>query len=283
MRKVGVIGGSGLYSLEGLKVKEEKKIVTPFGEPSDSFISGEMEGIEVVFLSRHGRGHRILPSEINYRANIYAFKVLGIERIISVSAVGSLKEDIHPMDVVIPEQFFDRTKRRIDTFFGDGIVAHVGVADPVCPVLSDILFESAREEGAIVHKGGTYVTIEGPSFSTRAESKVYRTLGFDVIGMTNITEAKLAREAEICYSTLAMVTDYDVWKEEDVDIQTVIEYLQRNTEMAKKIITRAVKMLPEKRDCPCSSALKDAIITSPELISHETKKKLNPIIGKYVK
>ncbi len=282
MGKIGIIGGSGLYSLEGLQIKEEKRINTPFGDPSDAFFLGEMDGTEVIFLARHGRGHHILPSEINYRANIYAFKMLGVEWIISVSAVGSLKEDIHPMDVVIPGQFFDRTKRRIDTFFGEGIVAHVGVADPVCPLLSDILFESAQKEGAKVHKGGTYVTIEGPSFSTRAESKVYRTLGFDVIGMTNITEAKLAREAEICYATMAMVTDYDVWKEEAVDIQGILEYLRRNIEMAKKILTRAVKILPEQRDCSCSEALKDAIITSPELISQETKQRLSAIIGKYV-
>ena len=283
MKKVGVIGGSGLYSLEGLKIKEEKKVKTPFGEPSDSFIIGGIDNIEVIFLPRHGKGHRILPSEINYRANIYAFKLLGVEWIISVSAVGSLKENIHPMDVVIVDQFFDRTKRRIDTFFGGGIVAHVGIADPVCPVLSEILFESAKKEGANAHKGGTYVTIEGPSFSTRAESKVYRTLGFDVIGMTNMTEAKLAREAEICYSTMAMVTDYDVWKEQDVNIQQVIEYLQKNAEMAKKIISRAVKILPDERKCLCSSALKDTIITSPDLIPPEIKRKLEPIIGKYIR
>jgi len=281
--KIGIIGGSGLYQIEGLEIKEERQVATPFGKPSDSYLIGELEGKEIVFLPRHGRGHKLLPSEINYRANIFGFKLLGVERIISVAAVGSLKEGIHPLDVVIPDQFFDRTKRRIDTFFGNGIAAHIGIADPVCPQLFEFLYQSAVACGATVHKGGTYVNIEGPSFSTRSESKFYRSLGFDVIGMTNLTEAKLCREAEICYATLAMVTDYDVWKEEDVDIQMVVRNLQKNAEMAKRIITEVIKRLPEERKCPCANALKDAIITSPDLIPQELKEKLKPLLGKYLK
>ncbi len=281
--RVGIIGGSGLYEISGLEIIEEKDIETPFGKPSDRYLLGRLGEVEVIFLPRHGKGHRILPSEINYRANIFGFKLLGAERIISVSAVGSLKEDIHPLDVVIPDQFFDRTKRRIDTFFGEGIAVHIGVADPVCPVLSDHLYESCQACGAQVHKGGTYVCIEGPSFSTRAESRFYRTLGFDIIGMTNITEAKLAREAEICYATLAMVTDYDVWKEEDVDIQMVVENLQKNAEMAKKIISHLIHNLPEERSCPCPHALKDAIITDPQLIPSSLKEKLKPLLAPYLK
>ncbi len=281
--RVGIIGGSGLYEISGLEIIEEKDIETPFGKPSDRYLLGRLGEVEVIFLPRHGKGHRILPSEINYRANIFGFKLLGAERIISVSAVGSLKEDIHPLDVVIPDQFFDRTKRRIDTFFGEGIAVHIGVADPVCPVLSDHLYESCQACGARVHKGGTYVCIEGPSFSTRAESRFYRTLGFDIIGMTNITEAKLAREAEICYATLAMVTDYDVWKEEDVDIQMVVENLQKNAEMAKKIISHLIHNLPEERSCPCPHALKDAIITDPQLIPSSLKEKLKPLLAPYLK
>ncbi len=282
MQRIGVIGGSGLYQIEGVNIKERKNLTTPFGAPSDAYLIGEFKGKEIVFLPRHGVGHRLLPSEINYRANIYGFKVLGVEWIISVSAVGSLKEDIHPLEVVIPDQFFDRTKGRISTFFGEGIVAHIGFRDPVCPVLSQILYEASEAEGARVHKGGTYVNIEGPSFSTLAESNFYRGLGMDIIGMTNLTEAKLAREAEICYATLAMVTDYDVWKEEDVDIQTVVENLSRNAELAKRIIGRAVEKIPVQRKCICSRALKDAIITDPSLIPEEIKEKLRPLIGKYI-
>ncbi|HUU51127.1 MAG TPA: S-methyl-5'-thioadenosine phosphorylase [Nitrospinota bacterium] len=282
--KIGVIGGSGLYKMEGLEVIEKKNLSTPFGDPSDSFIIGSLDGADVVFLPRHGTGHRILPSELNFRANIYGMKELGAEWIISVSAVGSMKENLYPGDIVIPDQFFDRTKKRINTFFGDGVVAHVPFADPVCPDLSSILFKAGEKIGAKIHKGGTYLCIEGPQFSTRAESKTYRAWGVDIIGMTNIPEAKLAREAEICYATVALVTDFDCWheSEEDVKIDAVLEIMNKNINTAKSIIKKAVKMISDKRTCICSEALKHTILTSKESIPEKTKKNLEIIIGKYI-
>ena len=236
--KVGVIGGSGLYEMETLTEVEQVKIETPFGDPSDEYILGTLEGVRVAFLPRHGRGHRISPSELNFRANIYGFKKLGVEHILSVTAVGSLKENIHPLNVVVPDQFFDRTRQRVSTFFGDGLVAHIAFADPICPDLSELIFQAAVENGARVHRGGTYLCMEGPAFSTRAESNVYRQWRMDVIGMTNLQEAKLAREAEICYATMAMVTDYDCWheEEEDVTVEAIIQNLMKNAALAKKII-----------------------------------------------
>jgi len=281
---VGVIGGSGLYEMEGLDHVETLSLTTPFGAPSDSFIVGRLEGVKVAFLPRHGKGHRISPSSLNFRANIYGMKMLGVQSIIAVSAVGSMKETIHPGDMVIPDQFIDRTTGRISTFFNDGIVGHVSFADPVCPVLSQILFESGKEVGATVHKGGTYICIEGPQFSTRAESKLYRSWGVDIIGMTNIPEAKLAREAEICYATIAFATDYDCWHETagDVSIGDVLRILAESTKIAKSAIRLAVKQIPEKRECLCSNALKYAVITGKKSIPEKTKKDLEPIIGKYI-
>lgn len=281
---IGVIGGSGLYEMEGLKGVREVKIHTPFGEPSDAFTTGSLGGVEMVFLPRHGRGHRFLPTEVNYRANIYGLKKLGVNRIISVSAVGSMKEEIEPGHIVIPDQFYDLTKHRRSTFFGEGVVAHVGFADPVCHDLSGTLADAGKKAGATVHNGGTYICMEGPQFSTRAESKIYRKWGVDVIGMTNATEAKLAREAEICYATLALSTDYDCWHEteEDVTVEAVIAVLMKNVETAKKIIKEAVSMMPAKRGCRCSEALKNAIMTKAELIPEKTKKDLELIIGKYI-
>jgi 5'-methylthioadenosine phosphorylase len=283
--KIGVIGGSGLYEMDGLGEVEEVRVMTPFGKPSDAITIGSLEGTKVAFLPRHGKGHRIMPTELPLRANIYALKSLGVEWIISVSAVGSLKEGIHPLDLVIPDQLIDRTKSRVNSFFGDGLVAHVGFADPFCPCLSQILHKKAREAGATVHNGGTYVVMEGPLFSTRAESQLYRSWGASVIGMTASPEAKLAREAEICYAILACVTDYDCWHagHESVTIDMVIDNLNRNTEMARSILKKAVAVIPEKRDCHCSTALKDAIITSPEFIPAHKKKELALLIGKYVK
>ncbi len=284
-KRIGIIGGSGLYELEGLRDIRAHKVQTPFGEPSDEFITGIMEDVELIFLPRHGRGHRILPSELNFRANIYGMKKLGAEWIISVSAVGSMKEEIRPGDMVLPDQFFDRTKGRISTFFGEGIVAHLPFADPVCPVLQDILYRACKNTGAYVHKGGTYICIEGPQFSTRAESRIYRAWGVDVIGMTNLPEAKLAREAEICYATLALATDYDCWHEteEDVSLEMVMKTMERNIERAKAIIKEAVKLIPSERTCQCKDALKNAIVTDPAYIPEETKKRLSIIIGKYIK
>lgn len=283
--KIGVIGGSGLYTMEGLTEIEEVGLKTPFGEPSDDITIGTLEGTRVAFLPRHGKGHRISPTELPVRANIYALKSLGVEWIISVSAVGSLREDIHPMDLIIPDQLIDRTKNRVNSFFGGGIVAHVGFDEPFCPELSRILFQTAREAGAEVHRGGTYIVMEGPQFSTKAESLLYRSWGASIIGMTANPEAKLAREAEICYATLAFVTDYDCWHEtcEIVTIDMVIENLRRNAEMAKKILKRAVAQIPEKRECICATALKDAIITSPELIPAKRKEELALLIGRYIK
>lgn len=283
-RIVGIIGGSGLYEMEGLENVKEEIVSTPFGDPSDNFIIGYLEGVKMIFLPRHGRGHRILPSEINFRANIYGMKKLGAQWIISVSAVGSMKEHLKPGHIVIPDQFFDRTKARINTFFGNGIAAHVSFSDPVCPVLSDCLFRSAMNIGAHVHKGGVYICIEGPQFSTKAESHIYRSWGVDVIGMTNLPEAKLAREAEICYATLALVTDYDCWHEaeEPVTAEMVMETLSKNIETSKKIIKNVIKILPDEKGCLCGSALKNAIMTQKEKISSELKKRLDILIGKYL-
>lgn len=281
---VGVIGGSGLYEMEGLEEVQTVSLTTPFGNPSDSFIVGRLEGIKVAFLPRHGRGHRIQPSSLNFRANIYGMKILGAQWIIGVSAVGSMKESIHPGDMVIPNQFIDLTKGRQNTFFSDGIVCHISFADPVCPVLTQILFRAGKEAGATVHKDGTYLCIEGPQFSTRSESKLYRTWEVDVIGMTNLPEAKLAREAEICYATIAFATDYDCWHEEaeDVSIGEVLRILAESTKTAKTAIRIAAKHLPEKRQCLCATALKHALITSKKFIPEKTKKDLEPIIGKYL-
>lgn len=282
---IGVIGGSGLYEMEGLTGVREVRVDTPFGEPSDAYITGNLGGVEMAFLPRHGRGHRYLPTEVNYRANIYGMKKLGVERVISVSAVGSMREDIEPGHIVVPSQFYDHTKHRKSTFFGNGVVAHVGFADPVCHGLSDILVNAGEKTGARMHRGGTYICMEGPQFSTRAESNIYRGWGVDVIGMTNATEAKLAREAEICYATLALSTDYDCWHEteEDVTVEAVIAVLMKNVETAKKIIKEAVPKIPAKRECHCKEALKNAIMTKAELIPEKTKKDLDLIIGKYIK
>ena len=281
---IGIIGGSGLYEMEGLTHLREERVPTPFGDPSDPFILGRLEGRPVAFLARHGRGHRLLPSELNFRANIYGFKTLGVQWIISASAVGSMREAIRPADIVIPDQFFDRTKARASTFFGDGLVAHVSFADPVCPQLSDHLSRAGREAGATVHRGGTYLCIEGPQFSTRAESRIYRAWGVDVIGMTNLQEAKLSREAEICYATMALVTDYDVWHETegDVSVEKVVAILHKNVATAKAIIRRVLPMIQGDRSCVCAHALKDAIITAPEAIADAAKQRLWPLVGKYL-
>jgi 5'-methylthioadenosine phosphorylase len=282
---IGIIGGSGLYQMEGLKVIEERKLNTPFGEPSDPYIVGEIDGVRVAFLSRHGRGHRVIPSDINYRANIFGFKLLGVHTILSASAVGSMKESYHPTDIVFPDQFIDRTRHRPDTFFGNGIVGHITFADPICAAVASIAFVAGREAGARVHERGVYVCIEGPQFSTRAESNLYRSWGVDVIGMTNLQEAKLAREAEICYATMALVTDYDCWHEtaESVSVEQIFGYLKANAEMAQRILRIAVpRAAARKRDCACASALQFAIVTDPAQIPAETKRSLAPIIGKYI-
>ena len=281
---VGVIGGSGLYDMEGLEEVQNVSLKTPFGDPSDSFTVGRLEGVKVAFLPRHGKGHRIQPSSLNSRANIYGMKMLGVQWIIGVSAVGSMKESIRPGDMVIPNQFIDQTKGRPSTFFNDGIVGHIGFADPVCPVLSQILFEVGKEVGATVHKDGTYICIEGPQFSTRAESRLYRTWGVDIIGMTNLPEAKLAREAEICYSTIAFATDYDCWHDaaEDVSVGEILRILAQSTKIAKSAIRHAINRLPGRRECVCANALKYAMVTAKKFISEKTKKDLQPIIGKYL-
>jgi 5'-methylthioadenosine phosphorylase len=283
-KMVGVIGGSGLYEMEGLEDVQSISLNTPFGEPSDSFIIGRLEGVKIAFLPRHGKGHRIQPSSLNFRANIYGMKMLGVQWIIGVSAVGSMKESIHPGDMIIPNQFIDRTVRRPNTFFTDGIVCHISFADPVCPVLSQILVQSGKAAGATVHQEGTYLCIEGPQFSTRAESNLYRTWGVDVIGMTNLPEAKLAREAEICYATIAFATDYDCWHQEasDVSIGEILRILAQSTKTAKSAIRMAIQDLPGKRECICATALQHALITSKKLIPEKMKKDLEPIIGKYL-
>lgn len=282
--KIGIIGGSGLYNIDGLTDVEKITVETPFGDASDQFTVGILEGKRVVFLPRHGSTHSILPGELNFRANIFGMKKLGVERIIAVSAVGSMKKEIKPLDIVIPDQFIDRTRGRIDTFFGNGIVGHVSVADPVCSCLADTLYESAKKAGATVHKGGTYLCMEGPQFSTRAESRTYRQWGVSVIGMTNLQEAKLAREAEICYSTLALSTDYDCWYEEEGDVTAdmVIQNLRKNVDTAKTIIKCVLPNLKEERKCLCVNAARDAIVTQKETIPNEVKEKLNIIFGKYL-
>ena len=282
---IGVIGGSGLYEMEGLADVRHVTIDTPFGRPSDEYITGELGGVRLVFLPRHGKGHRFTPSEVNYRANIYGMKKLGVERIISVSAVGSMREEIAPGHIVIPDQFIDRTKGiRKDTFFGGGIVAHVGFADPVCADLSADLYEAAVAAGATVHRGGTYVCMEGPAFSTRAESRMYRSFDVSVIGMTNLTEAKLAREAEICYGVIALSTDYDCWHEvhDDVSVEAVVAIIKQNVAQAKDIIRQAVGRIASERRCPCREALRYTIISDPTAIPVETRENLELLIGKYL-
>ena len=282
---IGVIGGSGLYEIEELTDIQEVVLDTPFGSPSDAYITGLLDGVKMIFLPRHGRGHRLLPSEVNYRANIYGMKKLGVEQIISVSAVGSMKEEIVPGHIVIPDQFFDRTQgKRASTFFGDGVVGHVQFADPVCADLSQLLYESASQVGATVHKGGTYICIEGPNFSTRAESNIYRSWGVDIIGMTNLPEARLAREAEICYATVALATDYDCWHTEhdDVSVEAVIAIIKQNVATARDIIKAAAKKLSGERRCACGEALKYSIMTHKELISETTRQKLAVLMGKYL-
>ena len=284
--KVGIIGGTGLYQLEGMTEVKEIKVKTPFGDPSDAITLGTLAGVKVAFLPRHGRGHRYSPTDLPARANIYALKSLGVEQIIAVSAVGSLKEQIKPLDMVIPDQIIDRTiARRPNTFFTDGIVGHIVFADPFCPVLRDRLYDATRKSGARGHDGGTCIIMEGPQFSTRAESELYRSWGADVIFMTGLPEAKLAREAEMCYATVAVVTDYDCWNalSEPVSTEMVVENLHKSVETAKKILRHAITTLPQQRDCICAHALKNAIITNPKLIPEQVKKDLAPIIGKYMK
>jgi 5'-methylthioadenosine phosphorylase len=282
--QIGIIGGSGLYDMAELTDREERTISTPFGDPSGPYVTATLRGRRVAFLARHGSGHRFMPSELNFRANIFGFKVLGVEWIISASAVGSLREDYKPLDLVIPDQFFDRTRGRVSTFFGDGIVAHVAFAHPFCRPLSGILHEAASASGATVHQGGTYVCMEGPQFSTLAESRYYRSAGFDIIGMTNLQEAKLAREAEICYTTLALVTDYDCWHPDHdaVTVDVVVATLLQNAKTAQQVIARAVEHLPIGRECECARALSSAIITRPEAVSASAREMLRPIIGKYL-
>ena len=282
--QIGVIGGSGLYDMADLTDREEVTLPTPFGEPSSPYLVGTLRGKQVAFLARHGIGHRILPTEINFRANIYGFKTLGVERIISASAVGSLKEEYQPLDIVVPDQFFDRTRNRVSTFFGNGLAVHVAFAHPVCRVLTPIVAESVERTGGRVHRGGTYVCMEGPQFSTRAESHLYRSWGAHIIGMTNLQEAKLAREAEICFGTLALSTDYDCWNEQagDVEIESVLAVLQQNVQLAQKTIRRSASLLTGERACACASALKDAIITDRKRIPRKLRRELKPIIGKYV-
>ena len=283
--KIGIIGGSGLYEMEGMTGIEKVRVKTPFGEPSDAIIVGNLEGVKIAFLPRHGVGHRISPTELPVRANIYALKSLGVEWIISVAAVGSLKEEILPLDLVIPDQLIDRTKNRAGTFFSNGIVGHIVFAEPFCPVLSQLLFEAARDIDIRVHKGGIYVAMEGPQLSTRAESQLHHSWGAHVIGMTASPEAKLAREAEICYASLSFVTDHDccIETEEAVTIDTIIANLQQSIANAKKIIGQAIACLPQTRDCLCTNALQNAIVTSPDLIPKQAKKDLALLIGKYIK
>jgi 5'-methylthioadenosine phosphorylase len=282
--KVGIIGGSGLYKMEGMTDVEKVRVSTPFGEPSDAMILGTLEGIRVAFLPRHGEGHRISPGELPAKANIYALKSLGLERIISVSAVGSLKEEIEPLDIVVPDQLIDATRGRAGTFFTDGIVGHVSCAEPFCPVLSQLLCEASARAGAKVHKGGTYLVVEGPQFSTKAESQLYRSWGADVIGMTASPEARLAREAEMCYATLAIVTDYDCWHPsyESVTARMILTNLRKGVETAKKILKLVLPSIPQKRDCPCATALKHAIATQAAYIPKEKREELNLFIDKYV-
>lgn len=282
--EIGIIGGSGLYSMPGLANVREEIVETPFGTPSDSFVLGDLEGRQVAFLARHGRGHRLLPSELNFRANIFAMKMLGVESILSISAVGSLQEQHKPTDFVIPDQFIDRTFARNATFFGDGIVAHVAFGDPVCPGVASAFQQACDSVGVVGKLGGTYVCMEGPQFSTRAESNLYRSWGADVIGMTNLQEAKLAREAEICYATVAMVTDYDCWREghDDVTVDQVVAVLHQNAENATKVVRAAITSLPTETTCSCRDALRHAILTDRKLIPVETKERLGILLNKYL-
>jgi len=283
--EIGIIGGSGLYAMPGLSDVHEEKLETPFGSPSDAYVLGALEGRKVAFLARHGRGHRLLPTELNFRANIYGMKQLGVERIISVSAVGSLKEEHKPMDFLIPDQFVDRTRQRVSTFFGEGLVAHVALADPVCAEVAKSAANACKKAGVTGKTGGTYICIEGPQFSTRAESNVYRSWGMDVIGMTNLQEAKLAREAEICYATLAMVTDYDCWHPDHdaVTVETVISYLNKNAENACKVVRHTVADMPKTRKCKCGLALEYAILTDRSKIPPETRRKLSLLLDRYLR
>jgi 5'-methylthioadenosine phosphorylase len=282
--RIGIIGGSGLYQMDGLRDIEEREIQTPFGKPSDAYRIGTLEGRKVAFLARHNRNHAISPSELNFRANIYGFKSLGVEWILSASAVGSLRQELRPLDIVLPDQFYDRTKTRVSTFFGDGIVVHVGFADPVCAQLSGIIGQSGEAAGLKIKQGGTYLCIEGPQFSTKAESNTYRSWGMDLIGMTNLQEAKLSREAEICYSTIALVTDYDCWhpSHDAVTVTEVIENVHKNSENAQKIIRAAVHTLPVERKCKCRNALQHAIVTDMKKVPEETLKKLDAILKRYL-
>jgi 5'-methylthioadenosine phosphorylase len=281
--EIGIIGGSGLYSMPGLTNPHQVEVTTPFGDPSDVFIAGELEGRRVVFLARHGRGHRLLPSELNFRANIFAMKKLGVERIISISAVGSLKLEHKPTEFVVPDQFIDRTTLRHATFFGEGIVGHVAFGDPVCATVAKAIEQGAQSAGVVVKPGGVYVCMEGPQFSTRAESNLYRSWGADIIGMTNLQEAKLAREAEICYATMAMVTDYDCWHQEHdaVTVDQVVAVLHQNSANASRAVRAAVAAMPRERACACTTALKFAILTSPEAFPAATRNKLDLLLGKY--
>jgi 5'-methylthioadenosine phosphorylase len=282
--EIAIIGGSGLYAMPGLTNTREERVETPFGEPSDAFVLGDLEGRKVVFLARHGRGHKLLPSELNFRANIYAMKKLGVERILSVSAVGSLKEEHKPTDFVVPDQFIDRTFHRESTFFGNGIVGHVAFGDPVCGTVAKTIADACGKAGVVGKAGGTYVCMEGPQFSTRAESNLYRSWGADVIGMTNLQEAKLAREAEICYATMAMVTDYDCWHEghDDVTVEQIVAVLNQNAANAAKVVRAAVAAMPKDRTCTCGTALQYAILTNPAAIPVETRERLDLLVGKYL-
>ena len=281
--EIGIIGGSGLYSMPGFEAQEEVFIDTPFGRPSDNYVVGTLAGRKVAFLVRHGRGHRILPSELNFRANIYGMKSLGVERIVSLSAVGSLKQEHQPLDFVVPDQFYDRTRGRISTFFGEGLAVHISFADPVCPELAEVVTSACLKARVNVKRGGTYLCMEGPAFSTKAESNVYRSWGMDVIGMTNLQEAKLAREAEICYATVAMVTDYDCWHADDdaVTVDQIVARLMKNAENACKVVAEAVAIMPPGRGCKCGSALASAIMTDLMLVPEATRAKLGAVIGKY--
>ena len=282
--EIGIIGGSGLYSIPGLSDMREVKQDTPFGDPSDAYVLGTLAGHKVAFLARHGRGHRILPTELNFRANVYGFKQLGVERIVSISAVGSLKEEHKPLEFVIPDQFFDRTRHRVDTFFGNGIVAHIAFADPVCPQLSQVVETACKKAGVTGKRGGTYLNMEGPQFSTKAESNIYRSWGMDVIGMTNLQEAKLAREAEICYVTVAMVTDYDCWHphHDSVTVEQIVAVLVKNAENAAKVVRETIAAMPTGRSCKCGSALAHAILTDRDKIPATTRQKLGLILDKYL-
>jgi 5'-methylthioadenosine phosphorylase len=281
--KIGIIGGSGLYDMKELTDRSEVPVGTPFGSPSDNFILGTLKGKRVAFLARHGRGHRISPSELNFRANIYAMKLLGVERIVSAGAVGSLKQELAPLDIVLPDQFVDRTRGRASTFFGDGLVAHIAFADPVCPEMLDVVHQASAKVGIKTIKGGTYLCMEGPAFSTRAESFLYRSWGMDVIGMTNLQEAKLAREAEICYATMALVTDYDCWHDshETVTVEMIIGNLMQNSRHAQSIIVQTVEDMPDTRTCHCGHSLRHALITDKKVIPPKTRQKLECIVGKY--